>query len=92
MLSVHEKIKVVSSKADITNEMNVWHTSSKLKIYKSLIRRVVTYGCKAWTLTNRDENYFRIFVRRILRQIFGPVQNEDGLWRIKMNYEMNDLI
>ena len=26
--------------------------SSKLKIYKSLIRLVVTYGCEAWTLTN----------------------------------------
>ena len=28
--------------------------SSKLKIYTSLIRPVVTYGCEAWTLTNRD--------------------------------------
>jgi hypothetical protein len=27
-----------------------------------------------------------------LRKIFGPVQNEDGSWRIKMNYELNDLI
>jgi len=26
--------------------------SSKLKIYKSLIRPTVTYGCEAWTLTN----------------------------------------
>jgi len=26
--------------------------SSNLKIYKSLIRPVVTYGCEAWTLTN----------------------------------------
>jgi hypothetical protein len=26
--------------------------SSKLTIYKSLIRPVVTYGCEAWTLTN----------------------------------------
>jgi hypothetical protein len=31
--------------------------SSKLKIYKSLIRPIVTYGCEAWTLTNRDEKY-----------------------------------
>jgi len=28
--------------------------SSKLKIYKSLIRPTVTYGCEAWTLTNGD--------------------------------------
>jgi hypothetical protein len=52
----------------------------------------VTYGCEAWTLTNRDEQYLRIFERRILRKIFGPVQNEDGFWRIRMNYELNDLI
>jgi hypothetical protein len=27
-----------------------------------------------------------------LRKIFGPVQNEDGSWRIRMNYELNELI
>jgi hypothetical protein len=27
-----------------------------------------------------------------LRKIFGPVQNEDGSWRIRMNYEQNELI
>jgi hypothetical protein len=66
--------------------------SSKLKIYKCLIRPVVTYGCEVWTLTNRDEQYLRIFERRILRKIFGPVQNEDGFWRIRTNYKLNDLI
>jgi len=66
--------------------------SSKLKIYKSLIRPVMTYGCEAWTLTNRDEKHLRIFESRILRKIFGPVQNEDGSWRIRMNYELNELI
>jgi len=65
--------------------------SSKLKICKSLIRPVVTYGCEAWTLTNRDEQHLRIFERRILRKIFGPVKNEDGSWRIRMNYELNEL-
>jgi len=63
--------------------------SSKLKIYKSLIRPIVTYRCEAWTLTNRDKQYLRIFERRILRKIFGPVQNEDGFWIIKTNYELN---
>ena len=63
--------------------------SSKLKMYKSLIRPVVTYGCKAWT--TRDEQYLRIFEHRILRKIFGPVQNEDGSWRIRMNHELNEL-
>jgi len=66
--------------------------SSKLKMYKSLIRPVVTYGCEAWTLTNGDEQHLRIFERRILRKISGPVQNEDGSWRIRMNYELKELI
>jgi len=66
--------------------------SSKFKIYKSLVRPVVTYGCEAWTLTSRDEQHLRIFERRILRKIFGPVQNEDGSWRVRMNHELNELI
>jgi len=33
--------------------------------------------------------HFRIFERRILRKIFGPVQNEVGSWRIRMIYELN---
>jgi hypothetical protein len=65
---------------------------SKLKIYKSLIRPVVTYGCEAWTLTDRDKQHLRIFECIILRKIFGPVQNEDGSWRIRMTYELNELI
>jgi hypothetical protein len=27
-----------------------------------------------------------------LRKIFGPEQNEDGFWRIRMNHELNYLI
>jgi len=52
----------------------------------------MTYGCEAWTLTRRYEQQLRISERRILRRIFGPVQNEDGSWRIRMNYELNELI
>jgi hypothetical protein len=66
--------------------------SSKLKICESLIRPVVAYECEAWTLTNRDEQHLRIYERRILRKIFGPVQNKDGSWRIRMNNELNELI
>jgi hypothetical protein len=52
----------------------------------------VTYGCEAWTLTDRDEQHLRIFERRILKKIFDPVQNENGSWRVRMNYELNKLI
>jgi hypothetical protein len=37
-------------------------------------------------------HYLRIFECRILRKIFGPVQNKDGFWRIRMYHELNDLI
>jgi len=66
--------------------------SKDILVYKCLIRPVVTYGCEAWTPTNPDEQYLRIFERTILRKIFDPVQNEDGSWRIRMNYELNELI
>ena len=52
----------------------------------------MTCGFEAWTLTNRDEQHLRIFERRILRKIYDPVQNEDGSWRSRMNYELNELI
>ena len=57
--------------------------SPKLKIYKTLIRFAVTYGCDAWTLTSRNEQQLRIFERKILRKIFDPVQDENGIWRIQ---------
>ena len=47
--------------------------NTKLKICRSLIRTVVTYGCEAWTLTNQDEQLLRIFERKMLRKMFGPV-------------------
>jgi hypothetical protein len=31
-------------------------------------------------------------MKHLLRKIFGPVQNEDGLWRMRMNFELNGLI
>jgi len=66
--------------------------SLTLKIYKTLIRPVVTYGCEVWTLTSRNEQQLRIFERKILRKIFGPVQDENGFWRIRKNHELNELI
>jgi len=45
-----------------------------------------------WTLTSRNEQQLRIFERKILRKIFGPVQNENGIWRIRKNHELNELI
>jgi hypothetical protein len=66
--------------------------SLKLKIYTTLIRPVVTYGCETWSLTSRNEQQLRIFEQKILRKIFGLVQDEIGIWRIRKNHELNELI
>jgi len=54
-------------------------------------RPVATYGSETWTLTKSDENSLRIFERKILRKIYGPVQ-EGGTWRIRYNEELNRFI
>jgi hypothetical protein len=52
-----------------------------MKLYKVIIRPVVTYSSETLTLTAEDENNLHIFERQILRKIFGPV-NIDNTWRI----------
>ena len=36
-------------------------------------------------MTVTEQNCLLIFKRRVLRKIFGPTQNNDGTWRIKIN-------
>jgi hypothetical protein len=56
-----------------------------------VIRPVATYGSETWALTKSDENSFRIFERKILRKIYGPVQEGDT-WRIRYKEELNRFI
>jgi hypothetical protein len=51
----------------------------------------VTYGGETWTLTSTDENALRIFDRKILRNIHGPVL-ENGEYRICISEELNEPI
>jgi uncharacterized Rmd1/YagE family protein len=44
--------------------------SSKLKIYRTLVRPVVTYGSESWTLTMEEERILAVFERKILRKIY----------------------
>jgi hypothetical protein len=64
---------------------------SKLKLYWSVIRPVVVYGCETWVL---KESMQRLSVseRKILRKIFGPTKEDNGNWRIKTNIELDELI
>jgi len=61
-----------------------------MKIYKMMLRPVVTYSSETWMLTAKDENNLRIFKTQMLRKIFGPV-NIDNIWRIRNNMEIDKL-
>lgn len=50
------------------------------------------YGCETWTLTVANEERLRIFERRILRKIYGPLSDTTtGRYRIRTNKELEDL-
>ena len=54
--------------------------SNLLHMYKTIIRLVVLYGTEAWCLTANDEKNLRIWERKVLRKIFGPICVA-GYWR-----------
>lgn len=82
--SYYANIKLFKSKIISRN--------SKLKLYKTLIRPVVTYGAECWSMTTTEENALNIFERKILRKIFGPIRVSEELWRRRSNTELNELI
>jgi hypothetical protein len=57
-------------------------------MYEVLTRPVLTRVSETWTLT--DERLLSVFERRILRCIFGAVQ-ENGVWRKRYNHELYEL-
>ena len=70
------------------------HRSSKLlskttkcKIYKTLIRPVLTYSCGQWILKKSGENLILVFERKVLRTIFGAVR-EGERWKPRYNFEL----
>jgi hypothetical protein len=42
-----------------------------LKICRTIVLPVVSYGCETWSLTFREERRPRKFENRVLRRIFG---------------------
>jgi hypothetical protein len=64
---------------------------AKLKLYRSVIRPVVTYACETWALKETIINRLMVFERKVLRKIFGPT-NENGIWRIRTNQELDKII
>ena len=50
----------------------------KLKLYWSVIRPVVVYGCGTWVLKESIIQRLSVFERKILRNIFGPTKEGNG--------------
>ena len=60
----------------------------KIKIYKTILLRVVLYGCEIWPLILREECRLRVFENRILRGIFEPKRDLNGEWKRLQNEEL----
>jgi hypothetical protein len=64
----------------------------KVKIYKTIILPVGSYGCETLFLTLREEHRLRVFENRVLRRIFGPKRDEvTGEWRKLHSEELHNL-
>ena len=63
--------------------------NTKIKIHRTIIFRVVLYGCETWSLTLREQRRLRVFENRVLKRIFGPKRYEEsGEWRNLHNEEL----
>jgi len=61
--------------------------SSKLKLYRTVIRAIVKYASETWVLKETTIKNLLVFKGKILRRIFGPTK-ENQIWRIKTNEEL----
>ena len=66
------------------------HRNTKLRIYKSLIRPIVTYGAETWIMYAHITKRLAVFERKVLRKILGPIK-VNGEWRIRTNSELMQL-
>ena len=65
---------------------------SKLMPYWSVIRPIVVYGCETWVHKERIILRLSVSERKTLRKIFGPTKEDNGIWSIKTNKELDELI
>jgi len=96
--SIEEEIKekiVLGTKAYYANlkfcKSRLVTKQSKLKLYRTVIRPIVTCASETWVLKETIIQKLLVFERRTLRKIFGPTK-ENQIWRVKTNEELDKLI
>ena len=96
--SIEEEIKeriALGSKAYYANQKffksRLVTKYSKLKLYRTVIRPIVTYTSDIWVLKKTTIQKLLVFERKILRRIFGPIK-ENQTWKTKTNEELDKLI
>jgi hypothetical protein len=53
------------------------HRKNEIRMYKTIVQPILCYDCETWTVTNKAEQMFSAFERKILRRIFGPTQDTE---------------
>lgn len=64
--------------------------NAKKRIYKTVIRPVVTYGSEIWKMNVTERNLLEIFERKVLRRIYGGKKVGD-LWIRRTNAELMEM-
>jgi len=84
-ITLEEEIKERISKGNkpfyankVLFKSNLVPRKSKLKVYWSVIRPIVVYGCETWVLKESIIQKLSVFERKILRKIFGPTKEVYG--------------
>ena len=60
---------------------------TKILIYKSLIRPILTYSAETWAMTEKVKDIISVFERKILRSIFGGLKC-NNIWRRRTNSKL----
>jgi hypothetical protein len=64
--------------------------ATKIVLYKTLIRPVVSCGAETWTATKTDEQVVLVFKRKIFRRIYVP-KYENREWKSGTNRELEEM-
>jgi hypothetical protein len=64
--------------------------NTKVTMYRTITRPVVTCGSETWCPTASDERSLRTWERKVSRKIYGPVY-DNVIWRIRTNKELMTL-